>query len=318
MRRIVLVPLDGSPFAEQALPFALTAARAFDADIELVRVQPVLPLGLSDLDARQYLEETAVQIGSQLPGRVHTRLMLEQYSALDHAPPASNAVADVLRRRAGELEVLLIVMVTHGFGGVTRAWLGSVADSLIRSAPRPVLLIRPAATDFSNAAAADRGFQHILVPLDGSQASAEVLPQALAFGGRCGARFTLLRVTSPLTWQGAPQPYDPATGAPSPLSREAVLDYLDDMAAPLRAEGAEVAVRVVDAVSAANAILDYAAEHAVDAIVIGTQGAGRVRRLLLGSVTDKVVRGADVPVLVCNVRTVASPSGLHARAAAAV
>jgi nucleotide-binding universal stress UspA family protein len=304
MKKIVMVPLDGSRFAEQALPFAVAVARSAAADLELVRVRPMLPLGLPDDEARQYLHQTGEQLTPAMQGSVRTRVLSQPSEALDYAPPGSGAIASALRRRALEPEVALVVMATHGMGGLKRAWLGSVADALIRMSPRPVLLARPDAEDFSLAAAADRGFHHIVIPLDGSEAAEKVVPIAESFGDGFGARFTLLRVISPVTWQvpTAPYPVPPIFGVP--LSEDVAVEYLDGLAAEMRSRGLDVATHVSQGVSPAALIAQYAEEHGADLIAIGTEGAGGVRRFLLGSVADKVVRGSDVPVLVCNVRTV--------------
>ena len=101
--------------------------------------------------------------------------------------------SNVFPSRAREIDADLIVMTSHGRTGLSRMWLGSVADGLIRHSRVPVLLLRPID------AAAPRPFahglyKHILVPFDGSAASEEVLPAALALA-KCGsARISLLRV----------------------------------------------------------------------------------------------------------------------------
>jgi nucleotide-binding universal stress UspA family protein len=313
MKKVVIVPVDGSRFAEQALPVAVALARATGADLELLRVHPVLPPDLPEREASEYLEETARHLEPVLPGRVHKRPIPEHYGV---AVPLSSAwVVDALRARAAEPDVQLVVMATHGFGGVTRAWLGSVADAVIRESPRPVLLVRPTDEDFSLAAAADRGFHHILIPLDGSSTAEKVVPQALELGAALGARFTLLRVMSPLSWQLPPAPYPPITYAP--MSDEAALAYLEGMAAPMRASGAEVAVHVVQGASPAGLIVKYARDHGVDLITLATHGAGGFQRMLLGSIADKVVRSSDVPVMVFNARKAGDEQLATAAAAAA-
>jgi nucleotide-binding universal stress UspA family protein len=303
MKRNVMVPLDGSSFAEQALPLAVTVARNAGAGLLLVRVQPTLPLGISDQEARDYLERVVKSLESQVPAGVVLEVLIDEYGALEYAPPASNAVSAVLRRRGAEADVQMMVLATHGLGGIARAWLGSVADALIRTAPKPVLLVRPADESFSLAAAADRGIHHILVPLDGSRAAAEVLPWVRELAELFGARLTLLRVVSPLSWQVSPHSHDPYPAYQSPLSRDAALEDLEVLAEPMRAGGLTVATAVVDSVSAAAAIVDYGRTHGADVIAIGTEGAGSIRRFFLGSITDKVVRSGELPVLVCNVRS---------------
>src|SRR5690606_17862861 len=100
--------------------------------------------------------------------------------------------------------------------------------------------------------------------------------------------------------------------------RRAAADYLDRVAADLRGDGLTVETAVVEDTSPAPAITDYANEHDVETIAITTSGAGGIRRLLFGSVADKVVRNGEVPVLVCNVRheeAASSPDEMNPAAA---
>jgi nucleotide-binding universal stress UspA family protein len=153
-------------------------------------------------------------------------------------------------------------------------------------------------------AVADRVIRHVLIPVDGSSASEQAVPYAVQVGSLFGARYTLLRAVSPLAWEIVPQRHEHSGEYPSPLSRRAVANSLEAIACRLRERGLEVSVEVEEAVSPAAAILSFAATRAVDLIVMSTQGAGRIRRVLLGSVTDHVVRGSETPVLVCNVRRI--------------
>jgi nucleotide-binding universal stress UspA family protein len=319
MPRLLMVPLDGSAYAEQALPLALAVARRSHAALHLVTVRASLPLGSAGTEEEEYLARIAGQMASELPGRITRRVLTNELGPLEFAPPAPDSVADVLARHAADHDVDLIITTTHGRGGLRRAWLGSVTDSLMRIASLPVLVIRPVDEHFGAAAAADRGLNHILIPLDGSAAAEQVIPFAQQMGEPFAARYTLLRVVSPLTGQvetgmyGSPPWFPP----PSPLNRRAVQDHLDGLAAQLRASGMTVTTQVLDGTSAAAAILEYATTHAADLIALSTAGAGGVRRLLLGSVADKIVRSGDVPVLVCNVRHLhasAAPAGAGAAA----
>jgi nucleotide-binding universal stress UspA family protein len=302
MRSALLVPLDGSPFAEQALPFAISLARVRHARLHLVRVRSALPVYVDHAEAERYLAQISGVLEPQLPGRIETHLLTDEHGPLDYPPPASTAVAELIAAYTAQHDIHTVVMATHGHGGVRRAWLGSVADALIRLAPRPIFLVRPRDVTFSVAALADRGLHHILIPLDGSEFAEQAIAFALELGSPYSAHYTLLRVISPLSWAIVPQYYEPQATQRSPLSRSAVADSLERLAQRLRDQGVDVQTRIIDAISPGPAIVDSAAELGVDAIVIGTHGAGRIRRMLLGSVTDKVVRGSAVPVLVCNVR----------------
>ncbi|HSJ25323.1 MAG TPA: universal stress protein [Longimicrobiales bacterium] len=302
MQTKLLVALDGSRFAEQALPFAIAVARRQNAQLELALVWTPHPRDPDPGRPADYLDGLVGQIGSQLPDAVTRELLSTPADPLEYPPPASNAVADVLAQHAVDVDASLIIVTTHGHGGLRRAWLGSVADSLIRMAGVPVLLIRPEDEEFGGALRADRGLGHVLIPLDGTARAEEAIPHALALGSPFAARYTLLRVVSPLSWDVSPHAYDPYPAFTSPLSRDAVEAELEKVAEPLREAGHTILTHVTDDVSPARAILQYAEEHDIDVIALGTGGAGALRRMILGSVSDKVIRGSEVPVLVCNVR----------------
>jgi nucleotide-binding universal stress UspA family protein len=302
LHKALLVPLDGSPFAEQALPLAISIAAAARIPVHLLRVRTTLSLKNCQAAAEQYLESVAAAVQPQLSAPVLTHVLTDDCGPLETPPPGATAVPDVVALFAAEHAVSTIVLATHGYGGVRRAWLGSVADSLVRLAPRPVLVVRPPAG--ARRAAADRGIRHVLIAVDGSAASAQAVPYAVQAGSLFDARYTLLRAVSPLAWEIVPQRHDDVGEYPSPLSRRAVHNSLEALACRLRERGLEVDVQVEEAVSPAAAILGFAAKREVDLVVMGTQGAGRMRRVLLGSVTDQVVRGSEAPVLVCNVRRI--------------
>jgi nucleotide-binding universal stress UspA family protein len=199
---------------------------------------------------------------------------------------------------AREMEVDLVVMTTHGRSGLSRMWLGSVADGVVRRSQVPVLLLRPSHADLDY----DEELRpaHILCPLDGSELSRGILDAALWLGGLSDARYTLLRVTLPVPLL-RPQFVTPEAGNEARLTEEEqarAKAEMEQLAAPLRERGLHVETEVVSHGVPAVAILDYAATHAVDLIALATHGRGGWSRLALGSVADKVLRGSLMPVLV--------------------
>jgi nucleotide-binding universal stress UspA family protein len=299
MLRVIMVPLDGSRFAEQALPLAVTIARRANARLHLVTVRPVYPIETLGAESDSYLGRLAEQLRSQA-GDVSWQTMLT-YGPVGYPPQVTQSVGDVLASQVEEQQVGLVVMTTHGRGALQRAWMGSVADALLRLSPAPVLLVKPRDEAFSLAAEADRGIPHIVVPLDGSPAAERALEFAVSVGELFNARYTLVRVImllpSRLHYDALPDYVPELSG---PVSPDEMLRYLEQTAAPLRTRGLSVATEVLKHASAPAAIADYAAQHGGALIVMTTSGAGAMRRLLFGSVADKVIRGAETPVLVCN------------------
>nr|PZN91213.1 MAG: hypothetical protein DIU52_04610 [bacterium] len=297
MRKSILIPLDGSPFGEQALPMGLDLARRMGADVHLVHVhQPVRPA--------PYAEGLPVYTG-ELEEEARTRE--EQYLANLANRSAESAgvvvrralldgpIAPELARYADEEEIGLVVMTTHGRGGLSRAWLGSVADALIRQVNVPVLFLRPRK---EAGAEQPREFRRILIPLDGSKLAESVLPTAEAIGRLSDAEYTLLHVVVPPFVLGPPRAtvlVEPGD-APAAVERWSE-EYLARVADRMRDAGLRVQAVVEIHPNAAQGILDYARAHDIDLIAMSTHGRVGFSRIALGSVSDKVLRGAEVPVL---------------------
>jgi nucleotide-binding universal stress UspA family protein len=289
MYRAILVPLDGSTFGEHALPLALSVARPGGAELHLVHshVADLLRTDGEKLDAEQqereraYLSGVAERLAASSGGPITTALL-------------DGPVAEAIAAYAEAEGIELVVLTTHGRGAFSRAWLGSVADRLLRRLPMPMLMVRPHEAAPAEIASPPR-ISHLLVPLDGSKLSEGILPHALALGRPSGAAYTLLQVVElPLTDYGFGT--FPLSAIDIDARIAAAHQYLGRVAAPLQAEGLQVMTNVIVGWPALS-ILDYARDHAVNLIALATHGYSGAARLFLGSVADKVLRGAAVPVL---------------------
>lgn len=143
-------------------------------------------------------------------------------------------------------------------------------------------------------------YRHILVPLDGSTLAEQVLPHIHALAANEGTtKITLLRAVPPVFTTSVDYSGMLATTAADALEtlEEEARDYLTRIAAEFRAEGYNVAIEV-SAMPAAEAVLDYAESQKADLIAIATHGRSGISRWVFGSVTQKVVQAAPVPVLV--------------------
>jgi nucleotide-binding universal stress UspA family protein len=299
MFRTILVPLDGSVFGEHALPLAASVARRAGAVVRVVHAHaPADPKHpdwympadqRSDPEAlkhqRDYLER-AVQ--SLRAAGVHASAAL-----LEGSPAAA------LCEYVTAATVDLVVMTTHGRGPLSRFWLGSVADTLVRRLTAPLLLVRPkeGPADF----ATEVTFRRVLIPLDGSRHAEAILDPALALGQATDAAYTLIRVVEPIPVLG----YDVFGYATAGTDvavvdrvREQAATYLKGVAVRLQNRGLTVRTQVPVNLSTAGAILTEAEARGHDLIALETHGRGGPARLLLGSVADKVIRGADRPILV--------------------
>lgn len=300
MQRI-MVPLDGSTFAEAALATAIHLARLHGSTVHLVRVhQPALPVagpdgiatydpGLEEeleLKARRYLDALLERIDPEDRERAVTASL---------RGPAAESLSAYVRHEA----IDLVIMTTHARGGASRAWLGSVADELVRHAPAPVILLRPG-REPAPAPGTAPVFRRVLLPVDGGPAEERMAEHAVAVTAAPGVEYTLLRVVT--TGGGTVRASLPRRGGDpgSRVQRATVEATLGARARELAARGLVVRPQVVVGDDAAEAILSYAAEHDFDLVAMATRSRGGLERLLLGSVADRVLRGVQTTLLLWN------------------
>jgi nucleotide-binding universal stress UspA family protein len=310
----ILVPLDGSVFAEQALPLAVSMARQTKASLRLLRV--ISPL--EDVFFWAPLPGTSLETDLRKQNRIEAQAYLDGViSRLKHLADC-RVICDVMEEQEGISESIcadvaktgsdLIVLTSHGRGAVARFWLGSIADQLVRTAPVPVLLVRPpehpSAPDFTRPVIV----KHLLLALGGKTTTERIVEPAVAIGKVAGADYTLVRVVQPTLYPlsqdgdlGAqPGAWEFDSGRIDIQKRQKADEYLGVVAGRLRAEGAKVQTSVPFSGQPAAAILEEAARVGADLIALEAHGRG-ASRVLMGSVADKVVRGSHIPVLVCRV-----------------
>jgi nucleotide-binding universal stress UspA family protein len=294
----IVVPLDGTRFAEAAIPDALQLARRLDLSLGLVTVwQPLLPL---------FDPSSALEVWERDAYEARRRYVTDLAGRLEEVSGKPVSVECLLGRPAEVLTSLterdglqLVVMATHGRGPVLRASLGSVADQVVRNGKAPVLLIRPEEEAPEVELAPSPPYRRILVPLDGSDLAETALQRSLLFKEGEPVELTLLRVVA------FPQPLADGVGSLAPVldaeilgaERDAARAYLDRVAARLRPWGCRISTRVLEDASSSAGIIDYALSNRMHLIAMATHGRGGASRLLLGSVADKVIRNSVVPVL---------------------
>jgi nucleotide-binding universal stress UspA family protein len=142
-------------------------------------------------------------------------------------------------------------------------------------------------------------YKRILVPLDGSKLAELALPHAAAHAAQFGAEIVLLKVLGPLPepTMASPRVVRSAEAASAELAQ----DYLDDIAAGLRAQGAVAQTATAEGKPYVE-IVRFAEENEIDLIIMSTRGHSGLSRWLLGSVADRVVRGATIPLLLVHAR----------------
>ena len=296
MKGPILIPLDGSEFSEAALPWALEVSRRLGVGLDVVSVAEPIPT-LDDADwnfeaerwVNEYVDhivdECSVKAGGEVSGA-----------------GVSGYPLDRILRRADTVGASVLVAATHGRGPIARAWLGSVADGLLRTAPIPVLLVRPAEIE-GDAIAPDPGVAQILVPIDGSADSEAALELAATWAHAFDAKLHVLHVVmdpNEIALRYLPRTTDvDRIGVDEATAR--AKDDLSGIVANLGESGLDVAAHVTGDAHGPRAILRTAQSVGADLLVMATHGRGGIQRALLGSVTDKVVRSADIPVLVTHI-----------------
>jgi nucleotide-binding universal stress UspA family protein len=283
MEKTILVPVDGSPLAERALPYAHVFARAAGARVLLIRAVPppatLYEAEVETMEMRQSAEAYLEDLASRQtePRRADTAVVMGD---------AAEALVEAIGVRKPEL----VVMSTHGRSGIGRWVYGSVADAVMRAASAPVLLV-PAACP--GAWPQDRA-PRVLVPLDGSMVAEGVLDLVEAWARPLHAEVYVLRVVEPRAMAAT----DPAAflWLDPTAEQEEARSYVAAMVHKLRSDGHTA--QGADAFGfAVPAIVDAARAESADVIAMSTHGSGGLTRLLMGSVATGVVQRACVPVL---------------------
>jgi nucleotide-binding universal stress UspA family protein len=303
----IIVPLDGSGFGEHALPWAMSIARRAGARVQLVHVHSPLAAVYAEHPfwGDDSLESLLKQRGQTYLDHLVERLGRESSVSVT-AAVLEGPITETLREHVEKSRAELVVLTSHGRGSVGRLWLGSVADDVIRHLTTPILVVKPQATPAD--LAADMVCKHFLVPLDGSDLAEQILKPAVELGSLMSAEYTLLRVIKPVM----PMNY-PTDGASLGEMAQAMLDKIDALHAQLKSEAesylARIAARLREASLTVHThvLLEQQTAQAIqlateidscDLVALATHGRRALARLFLGSVADKIVRGATAPVLV--------------------
>ena len=279
----ILVPLDGSALAERALVPARALAHETGAELVLTRVavpdQVLVPAepGYGVLYPEQSLVE-ARRAADEYLGALRTAYSAEALAV--RVDVREGEVAGALVDAAREAKARLIVMSSHGYSGVRRWVLGSVAEKVLNAAPCPVWVVRGQTPP-----------RHVLITLDGSPLAEKVLLPAI-MAARCfGAEVTLLRVVPEISGKDIAALNDCERGLGLRLvdeTNENAADYLTLVADRFGEDDIPIH-KAVRFGPAAEAILDFAERHQVDLVAMTTHGRTGLRRWVYGSVTHKVL-----------------------------
>lgn len=289
----ILVPVDFSAASQHGLAFAGALAGRFHSRLHLLHVvePPVLPewgyAHIPQRDAR--LRHAAEERLPRLPSAcgIDSELILS-------AEVRSGEAADEICQAAGERHADLVVIASHGLGGIQHAFVGSTAERVVRRAPCPVLTVRDRVLRNKGEGTASFDLKRILVTTDFSEASKQAFPYALALARKFEASLLLLYVV-------------PAH-LPAELSHIGIvleegrlLAEARERMPRFRQAELDPHLRVDTLVlngGPAHEICRAAETQGADLILMATHGHTGLKHFLLGSVTENVVRHAPCPVLV--------------------
>lgn len=289
----VLVPCDGSPQSETALGYGISLAqRGAALDIlHVVDETPVLTETSTTMvvfDPTPLIEALDAQ-GRALVDAARTRCRdagIEPQTRVLHDYPVAgiDAVAE-------ENHDALIVLGTHGRGGLPRAFLGSTTEGVLRSSKTPVLAVH------AEMAPPDRLFSKILVAIDDSDPADAAATLAARIVRTSGATATVCSTydENDILEKAGTYGYDPMPFLDG--MRENAQDVVDRALAHAGFPAGS-AVRSVLAAEPSRGIIAEAERVGADLIVMGSHGRRGLRRLFLGSVAEHVVRHSPVPILV--------------------
>ncbi|HEX5506619.1 MAG TPA: universal stress protein [Thermomicrobiales bacterium] len=289
MLNTILVPLDGSPLAELALRPAEALARTTGARLILLHATPDSPG--AGLDTGR-LQVAAPGAAERYLGRLAGQLAERGIVVTTEAPRGDAAAAIcVAASRSG---ADLIVMTTHGRGGLGRWVYGAVAEALLRRAPAPILLVR--AWRAESPAPLPDGRQRLLVPLDGSEAAEAALPVAARLAHTLGADLVLLRVVPRRRLDAAGGLAVDVERADLEDFRAEALHYLRRVAGRPVLDGLilRLDIRVGEP---AAALVAAGREYRASLVVLATHGQSGPQRVLLGGVATTVLRDGETPLV---------------------
>lgn len=315
MFKNIVVPLDGSHRAERAILVAARIARASSASITLLRAaevpveyprhfaQPISVIdGAAEMkEATRYLEQIAQT--SELKG-------IDVQMEAVFGSPALKVI-----EAAGQAD--LIIMCSHGYTGMTRWMLGSVADKVVRHAPVPVLVVREHGPLPLLPVTVAPAPLRVLVPLDGSMLAEEVIAPVvqllLSLDAATSKELHLLRVIDlPAAIAGVGKSMAHVSKEMVASMEKEAMDYIVAFTHQLRNQLPEngnftISSAVVVESDVAGTIIKSAEEggtpgeaayHGYTMIAMATHGRNGLPRWVMGSITERVLHGTTLPLFI--------------------
>lgn len=287
MYSTILVPIDESGGAEEAVSRAFELAQRFGAAVHVLYVVDTgtEPTGLGD-QQRDEVRQPAEKQGRQVTTRVHER-------ATERGLEATRAVREgapyrTILEYADEHGVDLITMGTHGRTGPDRVRLGSTAERVIARADVPVLTVRSTERELDVDAV---DYDRVVIPTDGSDAAERAAQQGLEIAESYGAS-----VYVPYVIDTASHDLEDTSRSMVGLLKEGGQNAVEAIAEDARERGLSVKTDILRGVPDEE-LVEYADGLEGDLVAMGTRGRGGASGDLLGSTTARVLQGSNRPIL---------------------
>ena len=292
----ILIPLDGSKTAETVLPYARYLAGKFKISVHLLAVIDVAEMALHSSSEKKRFIDRMVDDGRR-SGEIYLHRLAATFpgTAVRYTVEVGHA-ADAIIEKATSDPAMLIAMATHGRSGLDRYLLGSVTEKVLRGSDNPLLLARASA----EMPAAGACFPTIVVPLDGSELAESILPMVAGLARKLDSEVVMFRAYHiPMgIYEGdavvSSEAYAEILGG----LREEAVTYLDRKAAEVRKLEVKKVSTLVAEGFAADEIIDLGSKQPAALIAMASHGRSGVKRWLLGSVAEAVVRHAAGAILI--------------------
>jgi nucleotide-binding universal stress UspA family protein len=312
----ILVPLDGSSRAEQALPLAAHLAQWYHSSIVLLRSVELMTIySMQTLGMMEKIQMMEEQAARNYLDQIKDSTVLEQIpiSTELYVGNAASAILEVTARQ----NIDLIVLCSHGYTGFKHWMLGSVAQKIARSSPVPVLLQRDEHPLSFGSPTQEHPTFHTCVALDGSPQAEAAIPPAMAITATCTppqqGEVHLLRIVEPLQAvdeEAFKELYD--IDLQDSINRQAQT-YLQEVATRLEPEATRQGIKITGTVRTsadiAQEVIQYAEKgtsihHSPSQLLaLTTQGRSGLERWVLGSIAERVLHQTRLPLLIAHPHT---------------
>jgi nucleotide-binding universal stress UspA family protein len=306
MIRKILVPLDGSALSEGALPQAVAAAKAFDAEIVVLRVLETatrragalvdsVAWRLKRAEGASYVKATAAKLCAR--GARATGLLAE-------GDPAEE-VMKLVREHAADL----VVLTSHGRGGVNAFSVGSTAQKVLSQAGTSILLVR--AAKLPEEAEEESRFLRIMVPLDGSQRAQWALLQAVSLARAHRGEILLVHVVTCPRLAGRTLPTPEETELARKMAerdRRVAAGYLREMEDLMTGSGVRARSLLLESPHVVQTLEKAAAAEQISLMVVSAHGCSGAAPWPYGSVADRLIHHGTTPILVLQDLTAQQPA----------